>query len=136
MDLSGADPVSAVGVRGGDVSRGRLSGGSMSSDIESRLCGRSRGDTIGDRGGERPSELETRRSADGEAIDWSPEGVGGRLRVAGEMRLSAAEGGNEKDAELLGDRSPPPDDPSAEAARACEVGAFKREADSGWPFQR
>lgn len=147
--LSGADPVSAVpktmglfGVWGGDVSplRGRLNGGKQSSDIESRIesrlrgSGMSCGDADGDRGGERPIELETRRSADGEAIT-SPDGVGGRLRVAGEMRLSAAEGGSEKDAELLGERSPPPD-PSEEAARECEVGAFKRAADSGWHFQR
>jgi len=58
------------------------------------------------------------------------------LRVAGDIRLSAAaDGGSEKEAELLGDLSPPPD-PSEEAALECEVGGFRREADSGCPFHR
>lgn len=132
--LSGAAPVSARGDLGGEVSRGRRNGGSKSSS------GTSRGDAIGERGGERPIdiEVETRRSAEGDTISLGVVGRG--LRVAGEMRLSAAEGGSEKDAELLGERSPPPD-PSEEAARECEVrevevGTLERDADSGWPFQR
>lgn len=58
-------------------------------------------------------------------------GVCGRLREAGDMRLSvAADGGNEKDVELRGDRSPPPD-PSEEAGREWEFGGFSRATDSG-----
>lgn len=89
---------------------------------------------MGDRGGERPMDEGTRRRAEGETI--SPGGVCGRLRGAGEMRLSVAEGGSEKDAELLGERSPPADPPSEEAALECDVGAFKREAGSGCRFHR
>lgn len=78
--------------------------------------------------------MDTRRSAEGDTI--SLVGVWRGLRVAGEMRLSvAAEGGNEKDAELLGERSPACD-PSEEAALECEVGGLKREAGLGWLFQR
>jgi len=82
--------------------------------------------------------MDTRSSEEGDTISLG--GVCRGLRVAGEIRLSAAEGGNEKDAELLGERSPPID-PSEEAARVrevapWEVGAFRRDADSGWPFQR
>lgn len=90
--------------------------------------------TWGDCGGVR--FIETRRRADDGSPTISLGGVCGLLRGAGDMRLSAvADGGSENDAELLGERSPPPD-PSEEAARECEVGGFSREADSGWPFQR
>lgn len=76
--------------------------------------------------------METRSRADGGA---SLGGVCLGLRDPGARLSAAAEGGSENDAELLGERSPPPD-PSEDAARECEVGAFRREADSGWPFQR
>jgi len=90
----------------------------------------------GDCGGVR--FIDTRRREDVGGDARSCTGVCGRLRGAGEIRLSragVADGGKEKDAELLGERSPPPD-PSEEAAREWEVGGFKRDAESGCPFQR
>lgn len=118
-DLSLSDPpVSPSAILGGDDSRGRLNGGSKSSGRSGEACLV----ILGDCGGVR--FIETRRSPEGDAETISLGGVCGLLFL-GEIRLSvnAAEGGSEYDAELRGERSPPPE-PSEEAARECEVGAF------------